>query len=162
MAVSDDRVAVIDELREGARCLVETVEDLRRVLPSVATAEGVHLDFGSDGVLRSVDISPETRRECTVEDLLGRITVAFAVAPVPENILEALVRNPDDLFDRWRSIERRLHISESRAVTLVACLGRPIEVRGRETDLLFTSTTELSETIVGLAQRAAQEAGWAA
>lgn len=162
MAVSDDRAAVIDELREGARSLAETVEDLQSALPAVATAEGIYLDFGSDGVLRSVDISAETRRECTVDDLLGRITAAFASAPVPDIVLEALLRSPGDIFDRWRSIERQLYISESRAVTLVVCLGRPIEVRGRETDLLFTSTTELSETIVNLAQRAAREAGWAA
>jgi len=166
MDVNADRQARIAGLRAGASSLRESAERLGAALADGLPAEvpdpGVRLFFGADGVVESVQINDETRASSTGAELLHKVTLAFAAAPVPAAITRRLVRDPEAL----RAIRERgvatvpaTYTSVDGALTLVAVLGRPVEVRGVEGAVLSRPIADLSASIVALARRAATEEG---
>ncbi|WP_295832131.1 hypothetical protein [uncultured Microbacterium sp.] len=166
MDVNTDRQARIAGLRAGAASLRKSAERLSTALADGLPAEvpdpGVHLFFGPDGVVESVQIDDQTRASCTGAELLHKVTLAFAAAPVPAAVTRRLVGDPEALRairDRGPATSPATYTSVDGAVTLVAVLGRPVEVRGVEGMILSRSAADLGASIVALARRAATEEG---
>lgn len=166
MELSADRQERIAQLRAGTESLRQSGERLREALaeglPEELPDPGVHVFYGLDGVVEGIKIDDETRASVSGGELLRKVTLAFASAPVPTAVTQRLIRDPDALRavrDRGAAVQPSTYTSSDGAVTLTAVLGRPVEVRGSEGAILSRPTEELSASIVALAQQAATDEG---
>lgn len=166
MELSADRQARIGQLRAGVESLRASGERLRASLaaglPDESPDPGVRVFYDLDGVVEAVHIDDETRASFAGDELMHKVTLALATAPVPTAVTQRLIRDPEALRairDRGAGAQPATHTSPDGAVTLTTVLGRPVEVRGSEGALLSRPTEDLSASIVALARQAAAQEG---
>jgi len=164
--MSPDRQARIAQLRAGVASLSDSSERLSAALAASLPAEvpdpGIQIHYGPDGVVKAVHIDEDARAALTGSELLHKVTLALAAAPVPSIVTQRLLSDPDALRairERGAGTEPATYTSPDGGVTLTAVLGRPVEVRGTEGAILSSPTEDLSASIVALARKAAADEG---
>ncbi|MGX5696357.1 hypothetical protein ACWKWP_09180 [Agromyces soli] len=144
----------LNGLRAKAQALQDRLEMLRARVPDDLNAEltgVIRLTFDTGGILARVEIDDARRAHATARELVLAFEREFATSPVPKRFM----RSPGWLDAVERADHRTEHATSDGRLVLVTCLGRPITLRVDEQALLFTSSAELADAIVGLARRAA-------
>jgi hypothetical protein len=160
---------LLGEARENLRAAQEQLArlqslttDLSDRLMAGSGSRAVAAHYDDDGVLLSLEIDDDRRRELTQEQLIDQIDFALASGPVPHRhpAAEDVVSRAEAPFAADASHAPRAAATDefsaaSGALTLVTVGGKPVRIRTRPGWILSEPSKSLSSTLVALARRAA-------
>lgn len=140
-----------DELRSS---IIELQSAVQSELGDQAP-HGVRVAYDSSGVVATVTID-ETLR-LNAEQLHDAFALAFASAPIPHEVLAALIADPARLAAlRARGrVEPTAYSDDAGIVSLLVVQGRPVRLRLGKHALVRASYAEIATELVRLARVAA-------
>jgi len=160
--VADDPLAA---RASGLATLAQQANELRSSIIELQDAarsefgdkepHGVQVAYDSAGVLETATIDESAR--LNAEELHDAFALAFASAPIPHEIVAALIADPARLaaLRAKGHVEPTSYSDDAGIVSLLVVQGRPVRVRLGNHALVRASYTDIAAEVVRLARVAA-------